>query len=174
MKRILTAVAALFIGGSIGAGAGADEGAEERTVANKFKPLAEGFWVSPQIRPEDVAAAKELGVTLIINNRPDGEEMGQPRGADIEAAAKAAGIAYVAIPVSGANIGPGHLDAFDAAMAQNDGAVLAYCRSGTRSTIVRAMSKARSGGAIDTIIAEAAGAGYNIAGQRPLLSAAQR
>lgn len=166
MKRILTALAALVIGGSVNAAA------EDKAVPNKFKPLAENFWVSPQIRPEDVAAAKELGVTLIINNRPDGEEFSQPKGADIEAAAKAAGIEYVAIPVSGANIGAGHLDAFDAALAENDGAVLAFCRSGTRSTLVRAMSKARGGEAIDAIVAEAGAAGYNIAGQRPLLAAA--
>ncbi|MCA8887731.1 MAG: TIGR01244 family sulfur transferase [Parvularculaceae bacterium] len=168
MKRILTALAAFIVGGSMNAAA------EDDAVPNKFKPLAENFWVSPQISVEDIASAKQLGVTLIINNRPDGEEFSQPKGADIEAAAKAAGIAYVAIPVSGANIGPGHLDALDAAMAENDGAVLAFCRSGTRSTLVRAMSKARGGEPIDALVAEAGAAGYNIAGQRPLLSAAAK
>src|SRR5690606_11148109 len=63
-------------------------------MSGKFKPLAEGFWVAPQIEPGDIAAAKALGVRVIINNRPDGEEPGQPDGAAIEQAAKAAGLAY--------------------------------------------------------------------------------
>lgn len=140
-------------------------------MAPGFIKLADGFFVAPQIAPEDVLPAKAMGVTLIINNRPDGEEPGQPRGAAIEAAAKSAGVAYVAIPVSGAGIGPEHLDAFDRAVAAAGGGVLAYCRSGTRSTVLRAMAAARAGVAVDAIIEEAAEAGYNIAGQRRALEA---
>ncbi|HCK84218.1 MAG TPA: hypothetical protein DHW63_06795, partial [Hyphomonadaceae bacterium] len=79
---------------------------KEDVVTGQFVPLADDYLVSPQIGPEDIAAAKALGVTLIINNRPDGEEFGQPKGAEIEAAAKAASLAYVAIPVRGMAIGP--------------------------------------------------------------------
>ena len=140
-------------------------------MSAKFIPLAEGFYVAPQITPDDTETAKALGVTLIVNNRPDGEEIGQPKGSDIEAAARAAGLAYVAIPVSGMAIGPDHLDAFDAALAGNDGGVLAFCRSGTRSTVVRAYARARAGDPVDEIIDEAANAGYNIAGQRRALEA---
>ena len=109
----------------------------------------------------------------VINNRPDGEELGQPKGADIEAAAKALGLSYVSIPVGPMGVSPAHLDAFDAAAAANRGGVLAYCRSGTRSTIVRALSEARAGRPVDAIISEAAQAGYNIAGQRAALEAAR-
>ena len=137
----------------------------------KFIALADGFFVSPQITPEDVETAKARGVTLIINNRPDREEPGQPKGEDIEAAAKAAGISYVAIPVSGLGIGPAQLDAFDAALAGRDGGVLAFCRSGTRSTVLRAYARARAGDGADDIIDEAADAGYNIAGQKGALVA---
>lgn len=140
-------------------------------MAPGFIKLADGFFVAPQIAPDDVLAAKAMGVTLIINNRPDGEEPGQPKGAAIEAAAKSAGIAYVAIPVSGAGIGPEHLDAFDRAVAAAEGGILAFCRSGTRSTVLRAMAAARAGDAVDAIIDEAAEAGYNIAGQRRALEA---
>lgn len=140
-------------------------------MAPTFIKLADGFFVAPQIRPGDVAAANDLGVTLIINNRPDGEELGQPKGAEIEAAARAAGLDYVAIPVSGMGIGPGHLDAFDAAVSGCKGGVLAYCRSGTRSTVLRAFARARAGDPVDDIINEAADAGYNIAGQRRVLEA---
>lgn len=146
-------------------------GGAEALMTVKFIPLADGFFVSPQISPADVEAAKALGVTLIINNRPDGEEFGKPRGADVEKAAKTAGIDYVSIPVSGAGIGPAHLDAFDAAVSDREGAILAFCRSGARSTVVRAFARARAGDAADDIINEAAKAGYDIAGQRGALIA---
>lgn len=129
-----------------------------------FRPLAENFFVAPQIAPEDLRAAAAQGVTLVINNRPDGEEPGQPAGADIEAAAKAAGLAYVAIPIRAADqIVPADLDAFDAALSNNDGAVLAFCRSGARSTVLRAYARARAGEPAEAIIAEAAAAGYDLA-----------
>lgn len=143
-------------------------------MSGKFKPLAEGFWVAPQIEPGDIAAAKALGVRVIINNRPDGEEPGQPDGAAIEQAAKAAGLAYRAVPVSGMNIGPDQLDGFDAAAGETDGPVLAYCRSGARSTVLRAMARARSGGDPDALIAEAAEAGYDLSGLRSQLEALAR
>ena len=63
-------------------------------------PIDNGAFVSGQIAPADVAEAAALGVTLIVNNRPDGEEPGQPSGAEIEAAAVAAGLEYRHIPVS--------------------------------------------------------------------------
>jgi uncharacterized protein (TIGR01244 family) len=138
-----------------------------------FIPLAPNFWVSPQIATDDLEAAKALGVTLVVNNRPDGEEVGQPEGREIEAAAAALGLTYVSIPVGPMGVSPPMLDAFDAAVAETKGGVLAYCRSGTRSTIVRALSEARKGRAPDAIIGEAAEAGYNIAGQRRALEAAR-
>ncbi len=138
-----------------------------------FIQLADQFWVSPQIAADDLAAAKALGVTLVINNRPDGEEPGQPKGADIGSAARALGLSYVSIPVGPMGVSPADIDAFDTARAANKGGVLAYCRSGTRSTIVRALSEARAGRPVDDIISEAAEAGYNIAGQRRALEAAR-
>lgn len=140
-------------------------------MSGPFIEIADQFFVSPQITADDVATAEAMGVTLIINNRPDGEEAGQPAGADIEAAARAAGLRYVAIPIRGMAIDPDHLDAFDAAVAGNDGGVLAFCRSGTRSTVLRAFAQARAGASVDDIIDEAANAGYNIAGQRRVLEA---
>nr|MDP9424133.1 sulfur transferase domain-containing protein [Pseudomonadota bacterium] len=54
-----------------------------------YRQLNDRTLVAGQIRPDDVPALKELGVTLIVNNRPDGEDVGQPEGDEIEAAAKA-------------------------------------------------------------------------------------
>ncbi len=57
-----------------------------------FRTLDDTISVFGQITPEDVAEAKAQGFTTIINNRPDGEQAGQPTGAEIEAAATAAGL----------------------------------------------------------------------------------
>ena len=48
------------------------------------RQLDENTLVSGQIRPDDVPALKELGVTLIVNNRPDNEDVGQPESDDID------------------------------------------------------------------------------------------
>lgn len=138
-------------------------------MAAAFIKLADGFYVSRQLKPEDIAEAVDLGVALIINNRPDGEEPGQPAGAEIEAAARAAGLGYVQIPIRGMGVNDASLDAFDKAVADSAGPILAYCRSGTRSTMLRAFARAKAGVEVDDIIAEAVKAGYNIAGQRQAL-----
>src|SRR3546814_19081622 len=70
---------------------------EEMTV---FKALDEKTLVAGQIAPADLAAAKALGVTTVINNRPDGEAPDKPRGSEIAEAAQAAGLGCVAIPVT--------------------------------------------------------------------------
>ena len=128
-----------------------------------LKQLTPDIFVAPQIGLETVDEAKALGVTLIVNNRPEGESPDQTPGEDIEAAAKAAGMDYVAIPVSPGGFAPWQLDALDEALAGNAGGkTLCYCRSGTRSTLLWSLAKARSGGSPDEIAETAAGAGYDI------------
>jgi uncharacterized protein (TIGR01244 family) len=136
---------------------------------SKFIRLNERVFVSPQIRPEDIAQAKSLGVGLVVNNRPDGEAPDQPPGAAIEAAAKAAGLSYVAIPVGAAGIGPEQLDRFEATQAAARGPVLMYCRSGMRSALLQALARARAGEDVDALMDEAADAGYDLSMQRPRL-----
>jgi uncharacterized protein (TIGR01244 family) len=126
--------------------------------------------VAPQIAPEDVAAIAAQGFTAIVNNRPDGEEPGQPDGAEIEAAAKAAGLGYVAIPVTHAGFSAGMVEQMADALEAAPGPVLAYCRSGTRSCNLWALAVAARGSEDpDGATAKAAGAGYDISGLRPLL-----
>lgn len=96
--------------------------------------------VGGQIWPEDMAALKAEGVTMIVNNRPDGEEPGQPLGADLEEAAEAAGIAYRSIPII-RGIGPADAEAMRKAMSQADGKVLAFCRTGNRSALAWALAR---------------------------------
>ncbi len=128
-----------------------------------FRELSPTVLASPQIGLAEVAAAKDMGVTLIINNRPDGEEPGAPQGDVIEAAAKAAGMDYVAIPVTHAGFAAWQLTAMADALAHAEGKVLAYCRSGTRSTLLWALAQAQGGMHPAEIAERAAVAGYDVA-----------
>ena len=134
-----------------------------------FRKLSDHVLASPQIDVADVAAAAAQGVTLIVNNRPEGESDDQTPGAEIEAAARAAGLGYVTIPVTHAGFSEGQVKAMSEALAQGNGKVLAYCRSGTRSTLLWALAEASRGQSPDAIAAQAAEAGYDIAPVRPLV-----
>ncbi len=137
-----------------------------------FRKLTDRILVAPQITIDQVEQAKAQGVTLIINNRPDDEEPGQVNGAEIEAAAKAAGIAYLAVPVAHGGFAPWQLDGMAQALEQaGDGKLLAYCRSGTRSTLLWALTRARAGDNADVLAAQAAAAGYDIAPVRQIMDA---
>lgn len=127
--------------------------------------------VAPQILPEDVAEIAAAGFTAIVNNRPDGEDMGQPDGADIRAAAAAAGLTYTEIPVTQAGFSHPQIDAMAQVLADATGPVLAYCRSGTRSCNLWALAAAKTDAHPDTLMAKAAATGYDLTGIRPLLDA---
>jgi len=133
----------------------------------KFRTVADGFLASPQIQLDDIAAAQEMGVCLIVNNRPDGEAPEEPQGADIEAAAKVAGIGYVAIPISHSGFSMPQVEALGEALASANGPVLAYCRSGTRSTLLWSLLQAKLGMNPEAIAAAAMRAGYDITPIRP-------
>lgn len=90
--------------------------------------------VSPQIRASDVAAIARAGYQSIICNRPDAEDPLQPLARDIEAAARAAGLEFALIPVTSASLCADDVTAMAAAINASPGPVLAYCRSGARST----------------------------------------
>jgi uncharacterized protein (TIGR01244 family) len=105
-----------------------------------FRKVTDRFFVSPQISVEDVARAKALGFTLIINNRPDGEAPGQPSAEQIGEAARAAGLGYLFAPVVG-RPDPGAIAAVREAVDANPGSTLAFCRSGTRSICAWAMGQ---------------------------------
>ena len=136
-----------------------------------FRTLDPSISVFGQIEPEDVVAAKTQGFTAIINNRPDNEQPGQPAGAEIEAAAKAAGLDYVAIPVDHSGFNAGQIAAMAEALGQASGPVLAFCRSGTRSTFLWALARHSLGDEGEALIAKAAGAGYDLGPIRSILNA---
>lgn len=127
--------------------------------------------VSPQITADDVATLKHQGFTTIVNNRPDGEEAGQPDGDTIAEAAAAAGLAYHAIPITHAGFSHPQLDAMASVLAETDGPILAYCRSGTRSCNLWALASAKRGGDPAQLVSAGNGAGYDLSGIRPTLDA---
>lgn len=139
-----------------------------------FRRISESFWASPQIGPEDVAEARARGFAMIINNRPDGEDAGQPTGQAIEQTAHEAGLDYRAIPVTAAGFNESQVAAMVDALDRATGPVLAYCRSGTRSTLLWSLARASKGQDPDSIAADAARAGYDIAPIRPALEALAR
>lgn len=129
-----------------------------------FRPVTPDFAVAPQIEPEDLAEAAARGFRLVINNRPDGEAPDQPTSAQMQAAAEAAGLAYRYIPVRGGP-GPAEVEAVLTALAEAEGPVLAYCRSGTRSIVTWSVGQA-AGGARDRaeLIRLGREAGYELSG----------
>ncbi|HEX7325368.1 MAG TPA: TIGR01244 family sulfur transferase [Rhodanobacteraceae bacterium] len=135
------------------------------------RPLVDGLAVAPQIDVADIPLLARQGVRGIINNRPDGEAPGQPTGAELAAAASAAGIQYRHVPFAGGGIDPATVDDFAQALAELPHPVVAFCRSGMRSTTLWALAAAREGRAVDDIIARAGDAGYDLAGLAPWLAA---
>lgn len=134
-----------------------------------FRTLTDDVLVAPQIDTDAVAEAARLGVRLIINNRPEGESPDQIPGEIIEEAARAAGLGYVAIPVTHSGFSQPQVEAMAKALDSADGPVLAYCRSGTRSTLLWSLAEASGGADPDELTAIAAGAGYDLTPVRPLL-----
>jgi uncharacterized protein (TIGR01244 family) len=110
-----------------------------------IRQLDDRTLVSGQIAPDEVAGLAEQGVTVLVNNRPDGEEPGQPRASDIEAAAAEAGITYRFVPII-RGIGPADVEEMQNALHEvGDGKMLAFCRSGTRSALACALAHREEG-----------------------------
>ncbi|EEX14464.1 conserved hypothetical protein [Citreicella sp. SE45] len=132
--------------------------------------LTPGYSVSPQIAVEEVPAIAAAGISLVICNRPDDEVPPPLQRKALETAVRDAGMDFVYIPVVNGGLTLDQVAEQASAIGAAEGPVLAYCRSGTRSSIVWAMANA---GAIDTdtIIATGAKAGYDLGGLRPTLDA---
>ena len=126
-----------------------------------MKRINDHVSVSPQIRPEDVKAIKNLGFVAIINNRPDGESPDQPDSATIEQAAREAGLAYHHIPLGREGVSQDMVEQTKQVLEGSTGPVFCYCRSGTRSTTLWALSQAGKAPASE-IVSAAAHAGYDM------------
>jgi len=133
-----------------------------------FRKVAEDFYVAPQLQRADFAAAREAGIRTVINNRPDGEAPDQLTDAEAAQAARAAGLAYIQVPVVSGGIFPDHIAEMREAVEAHEGPYLAYCRSGTRSCHLWALVAVQAK-PVEEVIGAAAEAGYDLSAMRPLL-----
>ena len=126
------------------------------------RQLDEKTLVDGQIGPDDVATLKAMGVTLIVNNRPDGEDAEQPTSDEIEAAAKEHGLDYRHVPIA-RGLGPSDIEAMREAMhSVGEGKLFAFCRSGNRSTLAWAVAKSEDGVSREELNRRANEAGFDL------------
>lgn len=125
--------------------------------------LAPGLSAAGKLDRADIEALADSGVKTIINNRPDGEDPGQLPAAEARNLAEARGVAYHHIPFTAATLSKADVDSFAATLAGAEGPVVAHCRSGTRSTLVWALTRMREGADPMALIAQAAASGIDIA-----------
>lgn len=125
------------------------------------RPLTDKLSVSPQIQLDELSDFAQQGFRTLICNRPDGEGADQPAHRELAEAAAALGLSLHYLPVS-----PGQLDAasiagFGRLLVEAPGPVLAYCRTGTRSTMLWALSQAGQQPAAE-LLQTAQEAGYDL------------
>lgn len=132
--------------------------------------VTETYHVSPQISPEDAAAIRDAGYTLVIDNRPDNEVPPELQAAAIRQAMEAAGLRFELLPLTHQTMTAENILRQAEMIDGAEGKVLAYCASGTRCTVIWALARASELGA-DGVLKAAAAAGYDLAGLRPTLKA---
>ena len=135
-------------------------------MPSPLPPLAElapGLSAAGKLDAADIEALAASGVRTIINNRPDGEDPGQLPAAEARALAEAHGLAYHHIPITAARLSRADVDALDAVLATAEQPVVAHCRSGTRSTLLWALTRMRKGDDPFALVGEAARHGIDIA-----------
>ncbi|WP_428645405.1 TIGR01244 family sulfur transferase [Roseibium sp.] len=128
-----------------------------------MKAINAQITVAPQIRPEDLATIAQQGYRSVICNRPDGEGADQPSFEEIETAAKKLGLEARYLPIVAGKVRDEDATAFGELMNSLPKPVLAYCRTGTRSTTLWSLSEAGSQPLAD-ILAQTRAAGYDMAG----------
>jgi sulfide:quinone oxidoreductase len=133
-----------------------------------MKKISPRFFVSEQISTTDLGVASAQGIKTIMNNRPDGEAQGQPRSADLAAAAAELGMQFVDLPVVAGRLTDENIDQFERANRTLQGPILMYCRTGTRSTSLWALNEARTLD-VNAVMVTAAQAGYDLTAMRARL-----
>jgi uncharacterized protein (TIGR01244 family) len=130
----------------------------------KIVKLDETLFVSGQIQPEDLPEIARLGVKTIVNNRPDGEDpAGQPYALEIEAVATPLGIEMINIPFTAQTLTSTEVAEFMDVLERRGGEpMLAFCRTGNRSSMVWAAAQIGLGTPVEEVVAKAAESGYDL------------
>lgn len=136
-----------------------------------LRRISELYFVAPQLEPEDLQAVADAGFVAVICNRPD-EEVPRPKQADImRKAAEDADLAFHYLPLTHQTFTPELVQRQRSIADEANGPVLAYCASGTRSTIAWALGQAGTM-PVDDILSAARNGGYDLSTIRATLEAA--
>ena len=129
-----------------------------------IKKLNDKVSVAAQIALHDMADIAEAGFQVVMSNRPDGEQPGQPTFAQIKAAAQHHGMEAISVPVVSGRMQPDDPAKFGTVLDAFEGKVLAFCRTGTRSSILWALDQKARGTPREEILAVTQAAGYDLSG----------
>lgn len=139
-----------------------------------IRPLTEQLYICPQLTEANIADAVKLGIRTVICNRPDQEEPDQPDFATVQQQLEQAGIRHNLFqPVTAPTINTADATHFADLLAQAEQPVLAFCRTGTRSTLLWGYGQAKQGRPVAEIIAVAAAAGIDLSSAEARLQAEQ-
>ena len=131
--------------------------------------------VSGQLDPADMAEIAGAGFTAVVNNRPDGEAFfGQPKTAELRAAAEAAGLQFLDLPFSGPRATPEQVRALADLLASGDVRVVAFCKSGMRSALLWGAASLANGRSLDEVLQGARRAGQELGGVADLMTGLAR
>lgn len=138
---------------------------------SQFTKIDDDFSVAPQLPASALEIAAKEGFQAVICNRPDGEEAQQPTLDEMAKSATRAGLAFHAVPFDMQTLDRGVIDNFETALKTANGPVLAYCRSGTRSTIAWCATQRRAGRSLEEVLTAALAAGYDLRAQAAMIEA---
>lgn len=128
-----------------------------------LRTLDDRVAVSGQLTPADMKDVAAAGYVAVVNNRPDGEALfGQPRTADLKDAAAKVGLVFLDLPFSGPRASPDQVRALVSLLAERDGKVLAFCKSGMRSALLWGAAAMVSGRTAQEVLDAARKAGQNL------------
>ncbi|WP_297772220.1 TIGR01244 family sulfur transferase [uncultured Roseovarius sp.] len=128
-----------------------------------LRKISQDFTVSPQIEAADIPGIAEAGFRAVLCNRPDDEEYGQPPYDAVAEAAAAAGLTVRFVPVVSGHLTQVDADAFRNALEELPKPILAYCRTGTRCTMLWSLTKFEDLGG-DEVLRATSDAGYDMSG----------
>lgn len=134
-----------------------------------IRKIDDNLSVAPQITREDVAELARLGFKTLVANRPDNEEPGQPEMDDIASAARENGMTWVYMPVESGNVTDADAERFGTMIRDTEGPVFAFCRTGTRCTVLWALNACRTA-PTQEVLAKAASAGYDLRALAPRMA----
>lgn len=136
-----------------------------------IRPLTPRYAVAPQILPEDMPAVRAAGFATVICNRPDEENPPALQSPVMAEAARAAGLTFHMLPLTHQTMSAANMNAQADFIEASAGPVLAYCASGTRSSVIWSLGQAGGQLSVDEILATTACAGYPLDQLRPTLDA---